>query len=147
MRHQTATNQHGKGIVNPPIAYSLPALLLCCATLLISGCRPATESTPSILVDWEVFPDSSIDGSIPVVVMLKDSLGHPLEGARVNVEATMTHPGMQPIFEQAHETAQGRYESALKLSMSGDWVLLLDIKLPDGQAIQMQKEMPGISIP
>ena len=130
-----------------PHPHILAVFLGCCVALPFAGCEQSAASTANVEVNWDIFPDSAGDGTVPLVVSLGDSLGRPLGAARVQVEATMTHPGMQPVFTQARETAPGRYESTLKLTMSGDWVLLLDVTLPDGQAVQVQRELPGVRVP
>lgn len=82
-----------------------------------------------------------------VVVTISDTAGHPIQEARVDVEATMTHPGMRPEVAAAEEIAPGRYEAALNVSMGGDWVLLLQAELPDGRVVQRERPLPGVASP
>ncbi len=67
-----------------------------------------------------------------------------MTGAQVKVEANMSHAGMAPVFADASEAAPGRYQAQLEFTMSGDWVLLIDLTLPDGRRLQRQIEVKGV---
>lgn len=79
--------------------------------------------------------------------MLSGVDGQPISGASVRLEATMTHPGMAPAIAAAEETAPGRYEAGLSLSMAGDWLLIVQAELPDGRILQRQHDLRGVSAP
>lgn len=117
------------------------------AVLLMVGCGPPEDATSDVEVTWQVAPDPPHVGSTTVTVALADSLGEPIREARVSLEGTMTHPGMQPVLAEAQEVAPGRYEATLDLTMSGDWILLLDATLPDGRSVQRQQELRGVRAP
>ena len=111
---------------------------------LLAGCQPADDPAAEIQVGWQVLPDPPRMGPATVAVTLADSLGQPIEGAAVRLEGTMTHPGMQPVIGEAAEVEPGRYAATLELTMSGDWVLLLEATLPDGRTLRRQEELPGV---
>ena len=115
--------------------------------LLVAGCQPPGESSPEIALTWQVAPDPPRIGRTTVTVTLADSLGRPVRGARVTLEGTMTHPGMQPVLAEAHEVAPGQYAAPLDLTMGGDWMLLLHASLPDGRSVQRQQELRGVRAP
>lgn len=70
---------------------------------------------------------------------------HPLTGARVQVEADMTHAGMTPSFSAAREIRPGTYRTTVNFSMPGDWVLLLHIRFADGRRAERQIDVHGVS--
>ena len=108
------------------------------------GCRNAEDAAPGISVTWNLAPDPPRVGSTILTVDLADSLNRPIRNARVNVEGTMTHPGMRPVLAEAPEVAPGRYEAKLDLTMRGDWILLLNATMADGRSMQRQREVPGV---
>jgi hypothetical protein len=78
-------------------------------------------------------------------VKLHDVAGEPLPGARVNLEADMSHPGMAPVFGDAKQVAPGQYQGSLEFRMPGDWVVLFHVTLRDGRKLERQVSVPGVS--
>lgn len=111
-----------------------------------SGCGPEQPSD-DVAVLWTVQPDPPRVGPTRVTVALADSAGRPIANARVDLEATMTHPGMRPERSPAEEIEPGRYRADLDLSMGGDWVLLMEADLPDGRRITRQRDLSGVGGP
>ncbi len=68
----------------------------------------------------------------------------PISGARVRIEGDMSHPGMQPIFGNAVESAPGKYEAPLTFTMPGDWYLEVRATLSDGRTVKSQVPVPGV---
>jgi hypothetical protein len=68
----------------------------------------------------------------------------PVSGARIALEADMSHPGMAPVFAEATKTGPGQYQADLKFAMAGDWVILLHIRLPSGQTLERQFNVSGV---
>ena len=56
----------------------------------------------------------------------------------------MTHPGMSPVSVTTKEMASGSYRGTLELTMAGDWIILVNITLADGQRLQRQLELKGV---
>lgn len=119
--------------------------MLILSLAVVVGCGPTAVPESRYSVTWDVEPSPPRVGRTTVAVALADSAGRPIEGADVSLEGTMTHPGMQPARANAVETSAGRYEAVLNLTMGGDWVLLVDASLPDGQTIRRQTELGGVS--
>lgn len=112
-----------------------------------AGCRPGDASEEDVRVSWQIRPEPVQAGSTTVTVALRDGSGAPIENADVEIEATMTHPGMRPKMAAAEEIAPGVYESNVDLTMGGDWMLILNAELSDGRSLQRQHELPGVRTP
>jgi hypothetical protein len=119
-------------------------LFLCAGMLMITACRHSPRREPEISVRMEITPQPVCVGPSAIVIQMSDTAGKPLSRATVEVEADMTHPGMSPVFSEAKETAPGLYRSSVRFNMSGDWVVLLHIKLPDGQKVERQMDVRGV---
>jgi hypothetical protein len=63
----------------------------------------------------------------------------------VGLEADMSHPGMAPVFCEAREVAPGRYQGSLEFGMSGDWVVLIHVTLPDGRTLERDVNVTGVT--
>jgi hypothetical protein len=75
---------------------------------------------------------------------LTDPVAKPVSGARITVEADMSHAGMAPVFAEASETRPGQYQAQLNFGMVGDWVILLHVRLPSGQTLERQFNVSGV---
>jgi YtkA-like len=118
--------------------------LALCANLFQSGCHRTGEKLPDLVFEHKIAPDPPSTGLATITLKLMDSAGKPASGARINLEANMSHAGMRPVFSQAREVEAGRYEAALEFTMSGDWVILFHINLADGRKIQRQMAVNGV---
>jgi YtkA-like len=83
-------------------------------------------------------------GPATISIQIADAARKSLSGATVEVEANMAHPGMAPVFGSVAETSPGNYRAQLRFAMSGDWVVSLRIKLPDGQTVEKTIDVRGI---
>lgn len=111
-----------------------------------AGCgKPApTAAASAIIMNSELFPQPVRVGPITVNLKLSDAAAKPVSGARITLEADMSHPGMEPVFGEAKEIESGRYQGALQLNMSGDWVVLAHVILADGNKLERQINVPGV---
>jgi hypothetical protein len=109
-----------------------------------SGCHKASEKPPEIVFEHQIAPSPPRTGSATVTLKLSDSAGKPINGARINLEGNMSHPGMRPVFSEARETESGRYEAPLEFTMRGDWFILFHITLRDGRKLQKQIDVKGV---
>jgi hypothetical protein len=119
-------------------------LSLCAGMLMITACRHSPRREPEISVRMEITPQPVRVGPSAIVIRMSDTAGKPVSRATIEVEADMTHPGMSPVFGEATETAPGLYRSSVRFNMSDDWVVLLHIKLPDGQKVERQMDVRGV---
>lgn len=126
---------------------ALPALLLLLGTTaLLASCGREggrASEAPEITAAWSVTPAPPRVGPARVSLALTEG-GQPVRGAEVRLEGNMSHPGMQPVFGDARETAPGRYEAPLELTMAGDWFLLAQITLRDGRSLSRTSPLPGV---
>lgn len=47
----------------------------------------------------------------------------------------MAHPGMAAIAGELRDRGDGTYDSRIRFSMAGDWVIIVNGELPDGTPI------------
>lgn len=125
--------------VGPAVGiHRLCALLASAVLLLACGCHKTAQTSGDIVVDARCAPVPARVGPATVSVALSDHIAKPVRGGQVTVEANMSHPGMAPIFRDAREIAPGRYQADLELGMRGDWVILLHIRLANGEKVERQ---------
>lgn len=79
-----------------------------------------------------------------VRLTVRNADGAPVSGAKLQCDAQMSHPGMTPIAGAVVERGQGVYESRLRLSMPGDWVIVASGELPDGRRVSSSNRVPGV---
>ena len=115
-----------------------------CAGLFLNGCQRRAEPHAGISVEHEVEPRPPRVGAARVTLRVADASGRPLGGARVRLEANMSHAGMRPVFAEAVESGPGRYQTELEFTMAGDWVVLVHAALPDGRKIERQFDVKGV---
>jgi hypothetical protein len=94
---------------------------------------PTTQDTYIVTVVIEPSPPAL--GPSALTVTLKDQAGGPVDGARLDVEANMSHAGMVPVLASTAESQAGLYRVPLLWTMSGDWTVDLKFTLPDGRRV------------
>jgi hypothetical protein len=110
----------------------------------LAGCRKGAEAQTDVLIAHEIAPQPPLVGIATVSLKVTDKAGRSLSGAKITIEGNMSHAGMAPVFAEAGEVAPGLYQAHLEFNMSGDWVLLIDLTLPDGRRLQRQLEVKGV---
>ena len=107
------------------------------AAFLAGGCAaPSARRSPGIAIESQITPQPVRVGAATASLKPADGGEGAISGARIALEADMSHPGMSPAFGEAKEIAAGHYQGRVTFTMAGDWVLLLHITLPDGQKIE-----------
>ncbi len=116
------------------------ALLLVLTSLAACGrVQAGREGAPSDLkIGLTVVPDPPAMGPGQMVVTLADKANQPVADATVAVEGDMTHAGMVPVFGTATPGPAGRYDVPFKWSMNGDWIVTVNVTLPDGSKASRQ---------
>lgn len=125
--------------------HGLTAAAFAALCLLAAACRPAARQEATLDLAWKVVPEPPRVGPVRLELTLTDpATRRPAEGARVRVEANMSHAGMRPVFAAASEEGGGRYLAPVELSMAGDWFLLIEADLPDSRIWRGQIDLPGV---
>ncbi len=124
-------------------------LLLALAVLLLlaGGCEQQSADTSAVVVGVQVSPDPPTVGQEAVIEVRLEERGRPLAGATVDLEATMTHPGMTPLFVRAEEVEAGLYRAPLAFTMGGEWVLIVRATLADGRELERTLDLPAVRVP
>ena len=117
--------------------------ILSLLVLLALACKQSASSS-DISIEHEIAPLPTRVGAASIKLKLKDKDGKPLGGARVELEGNMTHPGMSPVKGETRETAPGEYGGTLQFTMAGDWIILVNVTLADGQRVQHQIEVKNV---
>ncbi|HEX5107959.1 MAG TPA: FixH family protein [Vicinamibacterales bacterium] len=108
------------------------ALLLACST---AGCE-REPSDVTVAASWHLDPTSpESHEQARLQLILRDAAGHAVRGARLRVEAHMSHPGMAPVLVETREQPDGVYTASLELTMAGNWTLVASGTLADGTVI------------
>jgi len=111
---------------------------LCTVLLFPGGCGRLARTSDAVAVDVRLAPEVAQAGRGTVAVNLRNSDSQLVTGARVTAKGNMTHPGMAPVIVDCKETEPGRYQADLNLGMRGSWVVLLHIKLANGDKLERQ---------
>jgi hypothetical protein len=111
-------------------------------TALACGCAPAESAPLSASVSFVPAPPAV--GASALALDLADADG-PLLGARVEIEATMSHPGMVPVLADGREVGAGRYEAALDFTMAGEWILFVRATTHAGAVRSATLDVPYVA--
>ncbi len=77
-------------------------------------------------------------GQTSLLVTITDAAGTPINDATVSVKGDMSHAGMVPVLAEATGGDNGVYEMPFEWTMGGDWVITVEVKLPDGRSSTQQ---------
>ncbi|MGD9099700.1 MAG: FixH family protein [Anaerolineae bacterium] len=121
--------------------------LLLVLALALAACGGSDDDEGDLSVELALTPDPPLVGPATVIVTLHDADGQPVSGAEMELEGTMTHAGMVPVFGEADEKEPGHYEAELEFTMGGDWVIIVRADLPDGSSLEKEFDMPGVKMP
>jgi hypothetical protein len=106
-------------------------------TTLVQACGTLP---PAVKIGWTFDDDAAgRTGDTRITVELRDpAVGRPIRGARLNLEAHMSHPGMAPVVSTLTEGPDGHYAATLPLTMTGEWHLVTSGALADGQRVMWE---------
>ena len=113
-----------------------PGAVALLAAGLSCGCTRSAVVPPPVEVTWTLTPSSAVVGPATLAVTLRAPAGDAVPGARVHLEAFMSHPGMAPVIADATERFPGVYDLPFAFTMAGDWVLTVTIALPGGGRVE-----------
>ena len=130
--------------MKPAPAGALGALFAVALLGAAAGCaRPAADD--ALRVEMDVSPRPPAVGPARLSLRLFDAGGESVAPSSVEVEATMTHPGMTPSLATARLEPPDRWLAEVELTMSGDWVVLVAARLPDGRLLRASAPLPGVT--
>jgi hypothetical protein len=109
------------------------------------GCR---QPASGISVAWTLAPAPPVAGAETIArLTLEDERKQRLRGARLTLEAHMSHPGMTPVTADVIERGEGVYEARVRFSMAGDWTLVVTGDLADGTRMTEHVDIAGVHAP
>ena len=115
------------------------------AASLLSACWRPASTTNEISLGWTIEPSTpSASTNTLARITLNDREQQPVNGARLQLEAHMTHPGMAPVVRPLTARGGGVYEAHVQFSMAGDWVLVVTGELADGRRITRSLPIAGV---
>lgn len=117
---------------------------LCVCLAVVQGCRQHSSSKDNLTVSYEVSPLPARVGDVNITIKMTDGSQKPIAGAHVKLEGNMSHAGMAPVTAEATEMGAGRYQTSMKLTMAGDWQVLVLLTLPDGREVDQEFEIKAV---
>jgi hypothetical protein len=110
--------------------------VLMCALASCGRMQRANPTTQDgYTVTLAVEPSPAAMGPATLAVTLEDQTGQPVDGARLDMEANMSHAGMVPVLASTAESHAGLYRVPLQWTMAGDWYVDVNFTLPGGQHV------------
>ncbi len=121
-------------------------LLIGLALLLLFGigCARASQQDDSadVQITMTAIPFPPHIGESRLVIQVADEMGSPIDDAHLSVKGDMTHAGMAPVLAEVDGGGEsGVYTIPFEWTMAGDWVVTVDLQLPDGTKAQERFEM------
>ena len=110
--------------------------------LLLASCARAEEGAPHLTIGWTPLP--AVGRESVAEIQLNEAMARPVTGARLRLEAFMTHPGMAPVLAPVEEQGRGRYRARVTFTMAGDWVVRLQGTGADGRTIDLQEDVRSV---
>ena len=95
-------------------------------------------------ISHEISPQPPRVGPVTLTIQIKDLSGKAFSGAHLTLEGNMSHAGMVPVFAEAREIEQGRYQSVLQLSMAGDWTVTAHVTWATNRKMDYTFEITGV---
>ena len=117
-------------------------------TLVGSGCARASQQadTADVQITLTAIPYPAHIGETRLVIQVADKNGNPINDAHLAIKGDMTHAGMVPVLAEADGGGEnGLYEVPFEWTMAGDWVVTVDLQLPDGSTAQQRFDMSVLS--
>ena len=107
--------------------------------LLLASCARQENVAPHLTIGWTPMP--TVGRESVAEIQLNEAMARPVTGARLRLEAFMTHPGMAPVSAVVEEQGNGHYRARVSFTMAGDWVVRLQGTRADGRRIEVQEDV------
>lgn len=119
-------------------------LLLLVGAACSRGDSNATDAE-AVEIAVDVAPDPPEVGPATITVTLSDEEGDPINDADLEIEGTMNHAGMEPVFSDTTGAQEGRYVSEdFEFTMGGDWIIIIHGTLDDGSEFEREFDLAGV---
>jgi len=112
--------------------------------LLGSGCARASRQADSadVQISLTAIPFPPHIGDTQLIIQVADEMGKPIDDAHLAIKGDMTHAGMEPVLAEVDGGGEdGVYKIPFEWTMAGDWVVTVDLRLPDGSKAQKRFDM------
>lgn len=112
--------------------------------LLGSGCARASQQADSaaVQISMTAIPFPPHIGESRLVIQVADKAGKSIDDAHLAIKGDMTHAGMAPVLAEVDGGGEdGVYTIPFEWTMAGDWVVTVDLQLPDGTKAQERFDM------
>jgi YtkA-like protein len=119
-------------------------IAFCASCVIVQACRQQESKSPGLIFAHEISPQPPRVGKVTITLNIKDAADGAVAGARLNIEGSMSHAGMVPVFADATEIEPGRYRAVMELSMAGDWNVTVHLTLSDGRKLDHEFEIKGV---
>lgn len=116
-------------------------ILLSLILVSLLGCSRTPSDDPRLNISLEQTPSAM---AVQTIVLSISDGATPLENAKVQIEATMTHAGMPSQIVQMESIGAGKYQASIDFSMLGEWVLIVNVTEANGAV--MQRTLPAFNI-
>lgn len=103
----------------------LALILAACGT---SNQPDITPTANGLIISTHTDPSPARVGDVDVILTVKDAQGNPVTGANVMVFADHTDMSGMNMSGLATEQGNGNYAILANFSMSGNWMLTVDVK-------------------
>jgi len=115
------------------------------ATAIVSivACRRDRVAT-DVGVAWSVAAAPRISEATVADITLRDGRHQPVRGARLEVDAFMSHPAMAPVVVPVEERGDGVYRARVRFTMAGPWTVMVRGSLPDGRTTVQRVDIPDV---
>lgn len=120
----------------------LSSVFLCTALLLVACGGRVSQQSNDANITIDLAAESMAVGSTVLKLTVTDGSGAPINDATLNVKGDMTHAGMVPVLaEGVSDGQEGIYRVPFEWTMGGDWVVTVEVVLPDGQTVSRQFDL------
>lgn len=110
----------------------------------VAGAACAARPADEVTVSWRAASAPRVGDETVADVTLRDLARRPVRGARLQLQAFMSHPGMAPVVAAAEERTDGVYRASLRFTMAGPWTVVIQGSLPDGRTLTHRVDIPDV---
>jgi Cu(I)/Ag(I) efflux system membrane fusion protein len=108
-----------------------------------SPATPQTKKKGDLTLTLATKPSPPIDGENFLHLVVTDSVGKPIENAKVVFSYTMPMPGMKSVKVPA-AFKNGEYEGKVKFGMPGTWEVTVFVTLPGKPAVEEKFSLEAV---